>query len=459
MTILIPIGFIAATAFLLTRKLYPQAVLFFIGLAMLILSLILYGEGIDMFSPTGSQFFDLFELIAEIFASKLSGVGLMIMSIGGFVTVMDEIGASKALVSISLAPIKALSKTPYIASVLLIPIGQFLFMCTPSAAGLGLLLMASVYPLLINLGISRFSAVSVITATTVFDLGPASANSNQAAEIVGLSAVDYFLSYQLPTVIPLTALMMVVFYMINKRADKKLKAEPQKESLPAVEENKDPKEEELAPNLFAILPVFPLILLIIFSEFFQLFSPPIRLVTTTAIIFSFFVALLFQSIRRKSFLPAFDLFKVFWKGMAKVFSSVVTLIIAAEFFASGLIQLGFIADLVSITKSMGAGMDGVTTVMTTLIYGSSFLLGSGNASFFAFSPLTPDIAMQVGGEAVDMVLPMQLAASLGRAISPIAGVIIATSELAGLTSFQLARRNLLPLSLVFIALILLTLFT
>ncbi len=229
MTILIPIAFIALTAFLLTRKLYPQAVLFFIGLAMLICSLFLYGEGIDMFSPTGSPFFDLFGLITEIFASKLSGVGLMIMAIGGFVTVMDEIGASKALVRISLAPIRALSKTPYIASVFLIPIGQFLFMCTPSATGLGLLLMASVYPLLIKLGISRLSAVSVITATTVFDLGPASANSNQAAEIVNMSAVDYFLSYQLPTVIPLTALLMLVFYVINKRADRKSAEQPQTE--------------------------------------------------------------------------------------------------------------------------------------------------------------------------------------------------------------------------------------
>ena len=45
-----------------------------------------------------------------------------------------------------------------------------------------------------------------------------------------------------------------------------------------------------------------------------------------------------------------------------------------------------------------------------------------------------------------MILPMQLASSMGRAASPIAGVIIAISEIAGVSSFDLARRNLIPLS-------------
>jgi len=39
-----------------------------------------------------------------------------------------------------------------------------------------------------------------------------------------------------------------------------------------------------------------------------------------------------------------------------------------------------------------------------------------------------------------------LASSMGRAASPIAGVIIAISEIAGVSSFDLARRNLIPLS-------------
>ncbi|GIR50272.1 MAG: hypothetical protein CM15mP59_0140 [Flavobacteriaceae bacterium] len=67
-------------------------------------------------------------------------------------------------------PLRLLKKYPYLASILVIPLGQILFVAIPSAAGLGLLLMASLFPILIKLGVSRLSAVSVITATTAFGL-------------------------------------------------------------------------------------------------------------------------------------------------------------------------------------------------------------------------------------------------------------------------------------------------
>jgi len=82
-----------------------------------------------------------------------------------------------------------------------------------------------------------------------------------------------------------------------------------------------------------------------------------------------------------------------------------------------------------------------------MIFASSLLMGSGNASFFSFGPLVPGIVAKVGGEPAGMILSMQFASSMGRAASPIAGVIIATSDLAGISSFDLAKRNLIPLSL------------
>lgn len=54
---------------------------------------------------------------------------------------------------------------------------------------------------------------------------------------------------------------------------------------------------------------------------------------------------------------------------------------------------------------------------------------------------------------VDMILPMQLASSMGRAASPIAGVIIAISEIAGVSATDLAKRNIIPLTITLIAMI------
>ena len=45
-----------------------------------------------------------------------------------------------------------------------------------------------------------------------------------------------------------------------------------------------------------------------------------------------------------------------------------------------------------------------------------------------------------------MILPMQLSASMGRTVSPVAGIIIAVSEIAGVTTLQIVKRNLIPLT-------------
>jgi DcuC family C4-dicarboxylate transporter len=41
---------------------------------------------------------------------------------------------------------------------------------------------------------------------------------------------------------------------------------------------------------------------------------------------------------------------------------------------------------------------------------------------------------------------MQLSASMGRAISPIAGVIVAIAGVAGVSPMALAKRNAIPLA-------------
>ncbi len=141
------------------------------GLMMVGIGMLMNFSVPELNESTGSAFFDLFRRIQESMIGRLSGVGLMIMAIGGFVAYMKHIGASEALVYISMQPLSVMKKYPYLASILVIPIGQLLFICTPSATGLGLLLVASIYPVLVGLGVSRLTAVSVISACTVFDMG------------------------------------------------------------------------------------------------------------------------------------------------------------------------------------------------------------------------------------------------------------------------------------------------
>jgi DcuC family C4-dicarboxylate transporter len=436
--IILSLQFITIAAILLFKKYHPQAVLLICGLCMMGIAITLGFAIPDLQTSTGNSFFDLFRKMQESMAGRASGVGLMIMAIGGFVAYMKKIGASEALVYISMQPLSVLKKQPYVAAILVLPIGQLLFICTPSATGLGLLLVASIYPVLVSLGVSRLSAVSVISACTVFDMGPASANTARAAELIGKNNVAYFIENQLVLTIPLTLLLMVLYYFTNRYFDKKDQKEVKvfnKEEL-----------QTTVPLIYAVLPILPLILLILFSRFIQLFpNTPIILDTTTAVFISLFIALIFELIRTRQLNNVFASLKIFWEGMGKVFATVITLIVAAEIFSLGLISLGFIDGLVDLSQHLGFGAIGIGILMTVVIFLASMLMGSGNASFFSFGPLVPAIALRLNVSASDMILPMQLSSSMGRATSPISGVIVAISEIAGVSSFDLAKRNFIPL--------------
>lgn len=111
---LISIQFIALTAYWLFKKYHAQAVLLFSGLAMLTLALILGFDIPELKNATGLKEFDLFKVIQEIFSEKGAGVGLMIMTIGGFVAYMKQIKASDALVYVSMQPLSIFRKYPYL---------------------------------------------------------------------------------------------------------------------------------------------------------------------------------------------------------------------------------------------------------------------------------------------------------------------------------------------------------
>lgn len=440
------VQFIVVVAILLYKKYNPQAVLLISGVLMMALALLIGFDLPEISDPSGLSFFDIFKQIKHTLSNKGAGVGLMIMTIGGYVAYMKKIRASEALVYVSMQPLSIFKNQPYLAASLVIPIGQLLFICIPSATGLGLLLVASIFPVLISLGVSKTSAVSVISACTVFDMGPASASTGRASELIGKSNVQYFLEDQLPLTIPLTIFLMVIYFFINRYFDKK---ENHKRT------QFDKSEFEITvPLIYSILPVLPLLLLVLFSPFFNLFQPAIHLDTTTAMIISLFVAMIFEMVRIRNMKEVFASLKLFWEGMGKVFTSVITLIISAEIFSKGLINLGFVDSLVNGSQSLGFTAIGIGTIMCVMLFLASMLMGSGNASFFSFGPLVPDIALRMGIDGSKIILPMQLSSSLGRATSPIAGVIIAISEIAGITPYQLAKRNLIPLSLTAVVMLL-----
>jgi len=352
---------------------------------------------------------------------------------------MDHIGASRALVFIAVKPLSVL-KSPYLVLALGLVVGQFLAIVISSASGLALLLMLTMYPILIRLGVSPLAAAAMIGTTQCLDLGPASGNSNLAAKTVGLDIIPYFIQHQGPVALCVVATVAVLHFFVQRAFDRRMGHVVNE--IPHID-NETETDADAPPKVYALLPLIPLVLLIVFSS---LFSMPYSLDIVTAMLLCVAICLVCELIRLRDAKKVFGSLQVFFDGMGVQFATVITLIVAGEVFANGLKMTGSISGLIDGAKSLGLGGAVFIIVMTGIITVAAIVMGSGNAPFFAFASLVPDVASSVGVSAVSMILPMQFASSIARSVSPITAVIVAVAGVANISPVDVVKRTAIPMA-------------
>ena len=435
-------------AWLILKKYKPQTVLFVAGGLLLAGSMIMsWGTILPAGKSTGMWSFDIFELIRTLFANRLSGLGLNIMAVGGFARYMDKIGASNALVALTIRPLMLL-KSPYIVMSACWVLGMFLGLAINSASGLAMLLMVTMFPILVALGVSRISATAAIATTLCLDWSPSDTGTIFAAEIAGFDPVIYWHTFQIPIACAVIPCVAIAHYLTQKIMDKRdghiVRAlDPAEVSVNI--ETEDEKKAALShpPKIYALLPIIPLALILIFSP---LCLPGIKMNIIMAMLMGTAIGMIAQFFRTRDLKEPFSELQIFFDGMGKQLANVITIVIAGEFFAKGLTSTGSIDAMIQGAQTTGFGASGLTLVMIAIIAVCAILMGSGNAPFFAFANLVPAIAAKTGVAASFMVLPMHLIASSARAISPITGVIIVASGMAGISPFDLVKRTAIPMA-------------
>lgn len=439
MTMMIITGIVIAwVVYMIVKKYYPQAVLLTAGMILLLaacqLSNTVLLEGKQ---SSGSVFLDIFHTGSVLLSSRVAGLGLTIMSIAGFARYMEYIGASKALFAVVASPIKHI-KSPYLLLVLSFFMSQFLVLFIPSHAGLGLLLMVMLYPVLIRAGVSKLSALGVIGCAQYMDVGPGSGNAILAANLCKLDPAVYFVNHQLPIFVVTTLLLGITHYFVQKWWDKK-------EGFTGHDASLDYGKEEASrpPLLYAILPVIPMLLILGFSP---LFKSKIKMDVVTAMFVSTFISMAFEYVRTKDFRAVLQSLKYLYEGMGNSFATVVSLIVAGEVFAAGLMKIGAVDALTAGAQELGLGVQALIILFCIVIACCAFLMGSGNAAFFSFAALTPKIAAALHIEVITLLLPMQIMTSFGRVVSPITAAIVAIAGVAGVSPVQVVKRTAIPMA-------------
>lgn len=424
-------------ATLIFKGFKSQPVLFLGGIILMIFTLVLgVGEIIEPEKATGFFVFDIFEFISNMLASRAAGIGLTIMAVSAFSKYMEHIGASKALVDISIKPIQKINSPYLILSVGYI-IGQVLNIFIPSASGLGLLLMATMYPIFLSAGVSKLAATALIGTTACLDLGPASGNTNLAATNAGLESSVYFIKYQMPVAVAVMIAIAVTHFFVQKYFDKKAGY-----VLGSDAEEVLHTENKNIPKFYALLPLIPLVLLLVFSNFV---IDSITISVTAAMIFSFAICYIIEIMRSSSKKNSLKDIQIYFNAMGSQFANVITLIVAGEVFAHGLKSIGAIETIISAAENSGFGGTMMIIVMTLVVGVSAVVMGSGNAPFFAFASLAPDIATKLSIPAVSLLLPMQFTSGLARSFSPITAVIVAVSGVSDVDPFEVVKRTMLPM--------------
>ena len=426
-------------AWFIIKNYQPQTVLLLAGLSLLLITAVFFPDQSILYGKAKSIGWvggDIFAFVKESLTTQVAGIGLIIMAAGGFADYMDHIKASNSMVNLCIKPLQMI-KAPYLILAIGYVLSQLLHVAISSAAGLAMLLLVTFFPVLVRLGVSKAAAASMIGMSAFMDLGPAVGTANLAAKHAGMETAVYFAHYQLPVATGVMLAVAVLIFFTARYYDAK------DGHIVTQQQVEQPTSEDTVkvPAFYAFLPVFPVILVIVFSP---LVISSIKIDVVTAMIIGTLLAFFCELLVRRDFKTACKGIQVFFKGMGTMFTSIVSLLVCADVFAQGLQIIGAVDFIIHTVQAAGFGFGNMTIVMALLVCVTAALTGSGVAAFFSFSGLAPGIAAKFGESAVSMILPMQLMAGMGRSISPVAGVIIAVSKAGECSPFMIVRRTLIP---------------
>ncbi|WP_077926902.1 C4-dicarboxylate transporter DcuC [Wohlfahrtiimonas populi] len=440
--ILISVTFLIIAGYLIAKNYDAKIVLFLSGLALLYATVII-GKPIFQEGSTGSVWLDPFKMATNVFTMQMGIVGLTIMVLFGFANYMNHIGANDAMVHTLSKPIKKI-KSVYILVPIVFLLGNALQMVLPSAAGLAILLMATLYPALRMAGMSPLTAGAVIATTATITPTPLGSDNVVVAQRLGISSLEYVMEFHAKVSIPALIAMAVAHLLWQRYMDKRQGTVHVPFEIP---HTKDEQNAPLPPSWYAIFPVMPIILLLIFNLGFidpETQKSTINLGLVEITLISIILPMFVELIRKGDIKQSIKDFNLFFEGMGQGFYQVVSLIIAAGLFVEGLKSIGVIGLLTnSLNDVQGAG-----SILMLFFSGMAaligFISGSGIAVFHSFIKIIPEITEQMGVSTVLVALPMQLTANLIRSVSPVAAVIIVVASTLKVSPIEIVKRTSIP---------------
>ncbi|WP_179038363.1 anaerobic C4-dicarboxylate transporter DcuC [Limnobaculum xujianqingii] len=448
-TVNLLIGAIVAIAvgYYIIKGYSATGVLLIGGLLLLLISISLGRPILAEKASTGFLLTDVFEFMKTLLSNRAADLGMMIMILCGFAAYMTHIGANDMVVKLASHPLKYIN-SPYILMIAAYFVACLMSLAVSSATGLGVLLMATLFPLMVNVGISRGAATAICASPAAIILSPTSGDVIVAAEASKMGG-DKLIEFAFHTTLPISIIAIIAIaithFFWQRYLDKKENVVSEKLDVSQI--------KTYAPVAYAILPFLPIIGVLIFSGKISLpftneqgvahVIPNLNIITI--IIICMVLTAVIEFLRTFSAKKMFAGLDSAYQAMGDAFVTVVMLLVAAGIFAQGLSSIGFIAGLIQLAESSGGGAMIMMLVLVVITMLAAMATGSGNAPFYAFVEFIPKLADQMGINPAYLVIPMLQASNIGRTMSPVSGVVVATSGMAKISPFEVVKRTSVPM--------------
>lgn len=429
---------LVAVAYLIVKNYHPALSLIIGALVLLACAWMLGHPIYPAGEGTGFGLFDIFLMFKDTIIAQVSSAGIVIMILFGYSGYMNAIGANQMAVNFLVKPLMKIKRKSLFVPVVFL-IGNLMSLVVPSASSLAIILMSILYPMLASMGISSLTAAGVIAMTATIMPTPLGADNVIAANTLGYDVLNYVV-WNAKISLPSLLIIAVAQYFWQKYCDKK---EGEAAYVSLNEEGLSKQKEFDVPKFYAILPILPL-LLIVGVGIAGMFVKGITMDIFVLTFISFFIAVLVETLRLKSFKKVQDTAVEMFKGMGQGFSQVVMLVVGGSLFTSAIQTLGIIDSIMaSVEASSSAG------IVTTLIFSGAttlfgILSGGGLAMFYAVIELIPGIAEKAGIDGILISLPMQMIANLTRTISPVAAVVMIVASTVGVSPIRILKRTSVP---------------
>ncbi|WP_290373202.1 C4-dicarboxylate transporter DcuC, partial [uncultured Parasutterella sp.] len=344
----------------------------------------------------------------------------------GFAFVVTHTSCDRHLVSLLAAPLKKLG-------ILLIPactaVTFFVNIAIPSAAGCAAAVGATFIPVMIRSGIRPAAAgAAVLMGTYGSILSPGMSHNNFVSKISNMGVMDFIALHT-----PFSLIMMgiglvgITIVCLVLRDNK-----PTAEELTAYEAKEGGSEITKINPLKALAPLVPLIILVVGNSW----VPALKMGVAQAMVLGAIFTLVVSWTDPQKFS------KEFFRGMGDGYGSVMGIIIAAGVFAAGLRTAGLIDAFVTALKASNELARWGGSIGPFVL---AVITGSGDAATFAFNEAVTPHAADFGMQVPNLGALALISGSLGRTMSPIAGVVILISGLAMVQPMQLVKRTAIPM--------------